>query len=418
MSNYSIIKIITFFFFFIFIIINTLFFIAREHFIKEQEADRMHRFGLAGRLIHRSSGNFDEELKHLLITPSNLSLSLIQKEGKKLSEFPFGKIIEYKQRVYFIKTPPPLPPLEIANLLPPPPPPKHFDNFVLEDLKKESLWLLWVTFVSIDLLILLFFGYIIKKLLPLHNLKNAIVNFSDQDSFLNLPISGRDEISQITKEFNIVLQKIASMRQARSLFLRNILHELKTPIMKGLLTTECLESSEHQERLKQIFERMNYLLGEFSKMECFNSGEWQLNFQEYRFVDLLDHACDLLLCDKNSLVIIAQEKSLLIDADFELFTVALKNIIDNAFKYSNEKPILSVLANSIKICSKGDMLCEENKIFTKPFNRSYENSNGGLGLGLYITDAILKKHNYKLDYSYALGVNCFEIILNTQGDVN
>lgn len=413
MGNYSIIKIITFFFFFIFILINTLFFIAREHFVKEQEVDRMHRFGFAMKLMLRPSGNFEEELKHLFIIPSNISFLLIQKDGKTLSELPFGKIIEYKQKVYFVKTPPPPPPPFMrGDLPPPPPPPRHFDNFVLEDLKNESLWLLWITFISIDLLILLFFGYIIKKLLPLHNLKNAIVNFSDQDTFLNLPLSGKDEISQITKEFNIVLQKIASMRQARSLFLRNILHELKTPIMKGLLTTECLESSEHQERLKQIFERMNYLLGEFSKMERFNSGEWQLNFQEYRFVDLLDHVCDLLLCDKESLVIEAQENSLLIDADFELFTVALKNIIDNAFKYSNEKPTLSVLANSIKICSKGDMLCEENKIFSKPFNRSYENSNGGLGLGLYITDAILKKHNYKLEYSYALGINCFEIILD------
>lgn len=372
----------------------------------------MHRFGFAMKLMLHPSGDFEEELKHLIIAPSKISSKVIKKEGKTLSELPFGKIIEYKQRVYFVKASPPPPPPFMRGELPPPPPPKYFDNFALEDLKKESLWLLWVTFASIDLLILLFFGYIIKKLLPLHNLKNAIVNFSDQDTFLNLPLSGRDEISQITKEFNSVLQKIASMRQARSLFLRNILHELKTPIMKGSLTTDCLEVSEHQERLKRIFERMNYLLGEFSKMERFNSGEWQLNLREYRFVDLLDHICDLLLCDKESLVVIADEKSLILNVDFELFTIALKNLLDNALKYSNEKPIITLNENSIKICSVGDKLSDENRVFTKPFNRTYENSMSGLGLGLYITNAVVQKHGFKLDYDYVLGSNCFEVILN------
>lgn len=55
---------------------------------------------------------------------------------------------------------------------------------------------------------------------------------------------------------------MASIKEARSLFLRNIIHELKTPIMKGSLISEDLE----QTRLGQIFERMNYLLDEFSKI--------------------------------------------------------------------------------------------------------------------------------------------------------
>lgn len=412
MNKHSVIRIITLFFFFIFILINILFWIAREHFLKEQEADRMYRFGFAMKLMMRPNENFDEELEHIFIARSKLSSSLIKKDGKTTAELPFGKIVEYEQRIFFIKTSPPPPPPHIKRdgFFPPPPPRlKHFEELVLEDLKKESLWHIWVMFISIDLLILLFFGYIVKKLLPLHNLKNAIVGFGNQDTFLDLPISGKDEVSQITKEFNEVLQKIASMRQARSLFLRNILHELKTPIMKGSLIADRLKSSEHKERLKQIFERMNYLLGEFSKMERFNSGEWQLNLQEYRFVDLLDHACDLLLCDRESFTMEAKEESLIIKADFELFAVALKNILDNALRYSEQKPLIKVLTSSIKICSKGDILSEEHRVFTKPFNRIYENSEGGLGLGLYITNAIVEKHGFKFGYDHDSGVNCFEI---------
>lgn len=270
----------------------------------------------------------------------------------------------------------------------------------------------WGIFITIDFLMLAFFAYLLKKLLPLRRLKNAIIDFSEGDTQLNIPIEGKDEISQITHEFNLVLEKIAAMKEARSLFLRNILHELKTPIMKGSLTADCISESADQERLKRIFNRMNYLLDEFSKMEQFSSGEWYLNTREYRFVDLLDHTCDILLCDKKSLTIKGEDSALMIKADFELFAIALKNLLDNAFKYSKTKPTVIILSHSIEICSMGDVLSDENRIFAKPFNRSYEGSESGLGLGLYITHSILQKHGFKLEYHYMNGLNCFRIVLN------
>lgn len=292
-------------------------------------------------------------------------------------------------------TPPPVPP----------PPPSI-------NLTSSSLIPIWIVFITIDLLILTFFAFLLKKLTPLHRLKEAIINFKEGDTHLKVPIIGHDEISQITHEFNQVLEKIAAMREARALFLRNILHELKTPIMKGSLTADCLNESDEQERLKRIFNRMDYLLGEFSKMEQFSSGEWNLNPREYRFVDILDHACDILLCDKKSITIKGEDSDLLINADFELFAIALKNLLDNALKYSNSKPTLMILSHSIEVCSIGEPIPDENRVFSKPFNRTYESSLTGLGLGLYITHSILEKHGYKLEYHYMNGLNCFRIILN------
>lgn len=420
MNNRSLIRLIAFFFFLIFAIINALFWIAHQHFIKEQESDRMQRFALAERLIHHPLGKFDPELKQLMVEISPLSPDFLRTNGKDLSVFPFGKIIEYQKRIYFIKTPPPKffpggrPPF--FDNFPPPmgarfPPPKHF-NTVLEDTKVPSSLPFWVVILAIDLLLLLFFSYILQKLLPLHRLKNAIIHFKEGDTRLNVLINGEDEVSQITQEFNLVLEKIASMKEARSLFLRNILHELKTPIMKGSLTADCIGESTEKERLKRIFDRMDYLLGEFSRMERFNSGEWHLNLQEYRFVDLLDHTCDILLCEKKNITIKGEESALIIHVDFELFAIAMKNILDNALKYSNSKPILTILSHAIEICSVGDPLSEENQNFLKPFNRTYESTMTGLGLGLYITHSILQKHGFTFEYRYNLGVNCFRIVLH------
>jgi two-component system OmpR family sensor kinase len=291
------------------------------------------------------------------------------------------------------------------------PPPSAFFSVVIEDLAPQSTVPFWTIVVIIDLLILLFFAYLVRKLLPLQRLKNAIVHFKEGDTHLKMPINGEDEISQITQEFNKVLHKIASMKEARALFLRNILHELKTPIMKGSLSADCIDSSEDRDRLKRIFNRMDYLLNEFSKMEQFSSGEWHLNSQEYRFVDILDHTYDILLCDKKDITVKGEESALIVKVDFELFAIALKNLLDNAFKYSTSKPTLLILSHSIELCTLGDPLPDENRTFTKPFNRTYESSMNGLGLGLYITNAILLKHGFKLEYRYYTGLNCFRIIL-------
>lgn len=304
---------------------------------------------------------------------------------------PHGKML-FDHRVF---TPPPVPP----------PPPSV-------NLTSSALIPIWIVFITIDLLILAFYAFLFKKLTPLHRLKESIAQYKDGDQRLGIVITGRDEISQISEEFNTVLQKISAMKEARALFLRNILHELKTPIMKGSLTADCLSPSAEQERLTRIFNRMNYLLDEFSKMEQFSSGQWRLNLQEYRFVDLLDHTCDILLCDKKALSIKGEDSALIVRVDFELFAIALKNLIDNALKYSKAKPTLMILSHTVEICSIGDPIPDENRIFSKPFNRTHEGSQSGLGLGLYITDSILKKHGYKLEYHYVNGLNCFRIQLH------
>ncbi|MFA6143879.1 MAG: ArsS family sensor histidine kinase [Sulfurimonas sp.] len=411
MNKHSLLRLITLFFSIIFILINILFGIAHQHFSKQHELEQMDRFLIADRLFHHHHADVSIELEHLRIRPSSLAVKKLLSKGTITMDLPFGTMIEYEDHTYFVnRRPPPPPKFAEEFVFRPPPPNRHFfERVVFEDIQPHSFIVFWMILVAVDTLVLLFFAYLLRKLLPLHRLKNAIIAFKEGDTHLDVPISGKDEISQITDEFNHALEKIGAMREARSLFLRNILHELKTPIMKGSLTTDCLEPSLEQERLKRIFERMDYLLNEFTRMERFSSGEWQLNLQEYRFVDLLDHACDLLLCEKESLKIHGEESQLILKVDFELFTIALKNLLDNALKYSEDTPILTIRSDTFTLCSVGKPLPIEKQTFTKPFNRSYENSSTGLGLGLYLTHSILQKHGYSLEYHYTQGLNCFRI---------
>ena len=411
-NRHSLIGLIGFFFLITFALINALFWFAMEYTRQQQESEQLRRFLLAGHILHRDRQG---DLAHLMIRPSSLNPSTLLQDGAVLIELPFAKMIRYHGRTYFLHIPPPRPmfaPTERpAMMMPPPPRPDLEPPRVLENTQEQSRLYLWIVMGGIDLLILAFFAYLIRKLLPLYRLRNAIQSFKEGDTALDAPVSGRDEISQITREFNHVLEKIASMKEARTLFMRNVLHELKTPIMKGSLTADCFEEGADRERLKRIFERMGYLLDEFAKMERFSSGEWTLNVQEYRFVDLLDHACDILMYDKQGFIIQGEESRLIVKADFDLFAIALKNLLDNALRYGEGKPSLIISKQTIDICSVGEPLPQSKCDFSKPFNRTYESSSAGLGLGLHLSHSILQRHGFGLGYRHAGGINCFQIRL-------
>lgn len=399
----------------------------------------MHRLMLAENLVRRSEAVSTSELRHLYLERSSLSYDFLRRHGNNIETIPFGFTIDYNGSTYLIKHdrkhfdpmhslppsrphmmhfdpihsfPPPRPDMMRVDRSTSQPPGAYGDELIFKDLRPSSLWPVWTLFLLIDALILALFMIIIRKLIAINRLKNAIISFREGDKKLAIDAKGEDEISQITREFNRVLGKIDSMKEARTLFLRNILHELKTPIMKGTLIAECLESGTERTRLERIFERMNYLLDEFARMERFSSGEWELNVQEYRFVDLLDHACDILLCDRNQFIIRGEDSITIVKADFELFTIALKNILDNAIRYTTSgKPSIVIADGEIEVCNVGEGIPETNRDFTRAFNRAYESSSSGLGLGLYLTRSILEIHGFGFEYHYRNGINCFRVLL-------
>jgi two-component system OmpR family sensor kinase len=190
------------------------------------------------------------------------------------------------------------------------------------------------------------------------------------------------------------------------------MHELKTPITKGKLIGDILEESERKEILIRVFNRLEYLLSEFSRIEELTSGKIELKKNNYRVIDIIEQAFDILLLDENR-VKVEHCNNLLIEVDYELFSIALKNLIDNALVYNtNCSPEIKIDNNSITIKNKGERLKKDINEYFKPFNHDYESSNKGLGLGLYITNSIIKIHNFNLTYKYENGYHYFIIFVS------
>lgn len=285
-----------------------------------------------------------------------------------------------------------------------------FEKFlVLEDTFKFN-YLKYILFlILIDTLLIWFFVFLKNSLKPLGSLKKEIINFAQGNLNISTKQVGTNEISQVANEFDNAIVTIKKLNESRNLFLRNIMHELKTPITKGKLISDTLEEGKQKDILQRVFLRFEYLLDEFSKIEELSSNKLILNKKEYRVIDIIEQSLDILLIDKSKLDIYYSNK--IIDVDFDFFSIAIKNLIDNALKYKTEgKPKLILGKNSLKIVNKGKPLNKDISQYYKPFNHDYETSLYSLGLGLYVTKNIILKHNFDLWYYYDNDEHTFEIV--------
>jgi len=263
-------------------------------------------------------------------------------------------------------------------------------------------------FTTVFLLIILLYLWIMKSFKPLAELKNKIKSFSKGNLDINCKSDKQDEIAEVANEFNHAVTMIRELLQSRQLFLRAIMHELKTPIGKGRLVAEMLSDEKNKARMHSIFERLNLLIDEFAKIEKITSKNFDLSIKSYKMSDLVEASIDLLMIENpGRLITMHVDHDYSIKVDFELFTLIIKNLLDNGIKYSTDKHIRVIIDNNqLQIINQAPALTEPLENYFKPFHTSKK----GLGLGIYIVKSILDIHMMTLKYEHKEGQNIFSIL--------
>ena len=288
---------------------------------------------------------------------------------------------------------------------------EKFDTQILiKDLDSQNLTNSFYTiFVFVSLLIVITILYIntLKKLLPLKELKDKVINFGDEKFDFDLSnSSSKDEVTLLANEFKKSAQKLKNIKESRNIFIRNIMHELKTPITKGKFLLQLEKSDENIEKLKMVFNRLESLINEFATIEELISQNRVLEKKSYFLEDLLDNAKDILMIDDNCVK--NSYENIKLNVNFKLFSIAIKNLIDNAIKYSNDKKVEVLTQNEdILFVNSGKKLEGDFEKYLEPFYS--KSSNESFGLGLYIVFNILKANGYNLLYKYEDSKNIFTI---------
>lgn len=266
------------------------------------------------------------------------------------------------------------------------------------------------SYATILSILLLSFGLIIYRLSPLRRLRRQIASFGEGNMGVSFHMQGQDEIALIANELETAQNKIRALIDSRTLFLRNIMHELKTPIAKGRIVTTMISDSKQQSRFQGIFERLEGLINEFALIEEVSSGSQSSQKKAaFRLVDLIDEAVDMAMVEATS-VHREIKSNVMIEANFRLFATAIKNMIDNAIKYSPSNTMSIHMEKEIIVfCNEGDALKKPLSYYVEPFTKDHPTKDS-FGLGLYIVNAILIEHGYYLAYERRKDKNCFLFI--------
>ena len=217
-------------------------------------------------------------------------------------------------------------------------------------------------------------------------------------------------------------ENLAQANQLKSEFVNITSHQLRTPLTGIKWTIDLMRKSKHTtneellEKLDGIEEsnqRMIKIVNDLLRVARIEQNSLNLKPQDISLNEIIDKLIKEykpLANASNIKIVLETEPNIpLIKADLKGIDFILRNLIDNAIKYTKEEGLIK-----IKLIKKDKLIrCEiedngvgipemDKKSIFKKFFRSQnimKYQTIGSGIGLFISKAIIKKSNGKIGFS-------------------
>jgi two-component system sensor histidine kinase CiaH len=195
-------------------------------------------------------------------------------------------------------------------------------------------------------------------------------------------------------------------------FMMALTHELKTPIAVAKLNLETLQKRKldetQQQRLIQTTlqeaNRLNALCNNMLLSSQMESSNFKISNEEINYSELVNECIqDFKIRFPQRDINVFIDNDMYCNGDRLLLQMAVNNLMDNANKYSPKETSITVslseekdqLLLQVKDEGKGIADEEKKKVFTKFYRvgNAATKAAKGTGLGLYLTQSILQRHN-------------------------
>lgn len=220
---------------------------------------------------------------------------------------------------------------------------------------------------------------------------------------------GADEtINEIIDCFNTMTEELAGVETLRTDFIANVSHEMKTPlaVMQNygtLLQAPELDEEGRMEYAKGVTEASRRLADMMTNILKLNRLEKQQIYPKTEEYDLGEQLCECLLGyetvweKKNIEIDTAIAEEVKVNTDRELLALVWNNLFSNAFKFTPEGGMVSVVLEAdeqyavVKVRDTGCGMSPEvgTHIFEKFYQGDISHATQGNGLGLALVKRVI-----------------------------
>lgn len=237
--------------------------------------------------------------------------------------------------------------------------------------------------------------------------------------------NGRDELAQLARAFNTMLAGLEQAFESQKSFLAHASHELRTPLttLTGTLETALAYDAtlpDARESLAHSLDAARHLQSLTTSLLALAKADGTLPpFTPVRLDECLTQALDFarakypgreLRLAFGALPAEAEGDVFMLPGNAELLTTALLNLLDNATKYS-AGPVSAEVAYDgpatlrVRITDAGPGLSPEelSHIYEPLYRAAGAMGRPGYGLGLPLTQRIVRRHEGRLELTSAVG---------------
>ncbi|MEA1973987.1 MAG: HAMP domain-containing sensor histidine kinase, partial [Bacillota bacterium] len=294
---------------------------------------------------------------------------------------------------------------------------RYLTSLTLIDRTVYRLFLYSLIILSVILLILsalsLFFTRTIIN--PIDIIIETTEKLANGEYNTRIESEFKDEMKTLADSVNLMAEKIQESEKSKNEFISSITHEIRTPLtsIKGwsetIITSDINDKEEIETGLNIIIketERLSSMvkeLLEFSKLEAGNL----IIYKEK--TDIISLCSDIMsiykgkFSKKNIEGILKKEaEHLIVRVDSNRIRQVIINILENAYKFSdyNSKIIIDITKDKkyvkISVIDSGIGISEENLLKVKSKFFKGDSKFSGSGLGLSISNEIMKLHDGEL----------------------
>ncbi|WP_415406371.1 sensor histidine kinase [Sulfurovum sp. CS9] len=202
--------------------------------------------------------------------------------------------------------------------------------------------------------------------------------------------------------------KLKLKNRQRADMISAIAHEFRNPIASIMGYSQTLQDDPDIPKLLQekflgkIYNNGNKIEALLSRLILWNkfeSGEATLHKSSFDIYTLTQEIKLALEEQYKNREILIKGESHVVEADRTLMEVVLKNLIENALKYSKDEVLVEIEGSRISVSDKGVGISDKDidKVTKKFYRSGTHNWDNSMGLGLSIVKTILALHQSKLD---------------------